>query len=323
MPGTIASLLASGTEIVCALGLRERLVGISHECDFPPDVRSLPVLTASRVDATAPSSEIDRSVRARAASGLSLYEIFADRLRALEPDLIVTQDQCRVCAVSLAQVEAEVRDLIGKAARIVSLQPHSLSDALDDVVRVAEAAGSKEAGARLRAWLRDRLNRLSSRANCSAGHQERRNRVLCLEWLDPPFLSGHWMPELVEVAGGEPASREEAAASQRAEWAELGRLEPDVIVLMPCGFDLERTLREAPSVLARPEVRDTQAFRSGEVWAVDGSAYFNRSGPRLVESAEILAAILHPGTFGAPPAEAARRLLDPERPAAAPARPGC
>ena len=317
----IASLLASGTEIVCALGLRDRLVGVSHECDYPPEVRGLPVLTAPRIDPGASSLLIDRAVSERAAAGLSLYEIFTERLRRAAPDLIVTQDQCRVCAVSLDEVKREARLLLGGAARVVSLSPHTLEDALDDVVRVAQAAGIAEEGRRVRAALRGRLDRLSSRANCSAGHLERRPTVACVEWLDPPFLSGHWMPGIVQVAGADlvppppetppaPAGGSgQARRAPRARWEEVAEARPDAIVLMPCGFDLTRTLAEAPAVLERPEVRATPAFRSGQIWAVDGNAYFNRSGPRLVESAEILAAILHPQTFGPPPAASARRLL--------------
>lgn len=310
-PPRIVSLLASGTEIVCALGLRRSLVGISHECDFPSDIRGLPILTAPRIDPRASSEAIDRGVRERLTAGLSLYEIFATRLRDLAPDLIVTQDQCDVCAVSLGQVEKEIRGLLGKECRVVSLSPHTLEEALNDVLRVAEAAGAPQAGSRVRAELRARLNRLASRANCSAGHLERRPRVLCLEWLDPPFLSGHWMPELVEAAGGDPAGARETAKSARAAWEDVAAADPDVIILLPCGFDLERTLAEAPAALARPGMRATTAFRTGQVWAVDGNAYFNRSGPRLVESAEILAAILHPQTFGSPPPGTAQRLKEP------------
>jgi iron complex transport system substrate-binding protein len=288
--------------------LREALVGISHECDFPPDVRSLPVLTAPRLDPRAPSADIDRAVRERLASGLSLYDIHLDRLREVSPDLIVTQDQCHVCAVSLEQVQAEVAGLLGSHARIVSLRPRTLGEALDDVIRVAEAAGVAARGREVRAALRRRLDLLASRANCSAGHKERRPEVLCLEWLDPPILSGNWMAEIVQVAGGGNIGAGAGDPSPRVEWNDVARAAPDVLLLLPCGFDLERTQSEAPAVLARPEVRDTPAFRSGQVWALDGNAYFNRSGPRLVESAEILAAILHPETFGEPPAAAARRL---------------
>jgi iron complex transport system substrate-binding protein len=306
----IASLLASGTEIVCALGLGDQLVGVSHECDYPPRVRGLPVLTAPRLDARASSAAIDRLVRERAAAGLSLYEILADRLRAAAPDLIVTQDQCRVCAVSLEQVRVEAEGMLGRDARIVSLSPHTLEEALDDVIRVAEGAGVPERGRALRRDLRYRLERLASRANCAAGHRERRPSVLCLEWLDPPFLSGHWMPELASMAGGEISDLPAGGRSASVDWRTVAAARPDVIVLMPCGFELERTLAEAPSALARPEVRDTPAFREGRVWAVDGNAYFNRSGPRLVESAEILASILHPDVFG-PPDPAAARRIDP------------
>jgi iron complex transport system substrate-binding protein len=304
----IASLLASGTEIVCALGLGDQLVGVSHECDYPPRVRGLPVLTAPRLDARAPSAEIDRRVRERAAAGLSLYEIFTNRLRDAAPDLIVTQDQCRVCAVSLEQVQEEVQGMLGRDVRVVSLSPHTLEDALDDVVRVAEAAGVAERGRALRRDLRSRLERLASRANCASGHRERRPSVLCLEWLDPPFLSGLWMPALVAAAGADIAGPETRGRSPAVDWKTVVAAQPDVLLLMPCGFDLARTLEEAPAVLARPEVRATPAFRNGQVWALDGNAYFNRSGPRLVESAEILAAILYSDVLGPPDPAAARRL---------------
>ncbi|MCZ6778105.1 MAG: cobalamin-binding protein [Acidobacteria bacterium] len=301
----IVTLLASGTEIVCLLGLRDRLVGISHECDYPPDVRGLPVLTEARVDGTESPAEIDRRVRQHVSSGLSLYAIDNDRMRQLQPDLIITQDQCRVCAVSLEQVEAEVRGWLGSDVRIVSLNPVRLRETLDDIDRVALAAGVSEKGGEVRASLEARLDRLVEK---TVPGRVKKPKVACLEWTDPPFLSGNWMPELVDISGGRSVGPAPGEHSPQVSWKDVADAEPDVLLILPCGFSLQRILGEAPAVLKRREVRGIPAARTGQIWALDGNAYFNRSGPRLVDSAEILGSVLHPELFGPPPSAAACRL---------------
>lgn len=279
MKQRIVTLLPAATEIVCALGLRERLVGRSHCCDFPEDIRGLPALTRARVDATRPSAELDAEVRRVSAAALPLYDLDADGLSALEPDLVVTQEACEVCAVSLAQVEATVRRArIG--AQIVSLQPTRLADVIGDVRRVAEACGVAERGQALSRALEERLARLAG------GAIGPRPRVAVVEWLDPLMLAGHWVPEAVEAAGGQALGPSPGVPSPYVTWDALRALEPDVIVVAPCGFDLERTRAEAAA-----HERALRAI-TPRVLLVDGNAYWNRPGPRLVDAAERLAAWL-------------------------------
>lgn len=279
-PATIISLIASATEIVCALGLRDRLVGVSHECDFPDDVKGLPVLSAPKVDPALPGGEIDRQVRRIAADGLSVYRILEDELARLRPDLIVTQDQCEVCAVSLGDVERAVGALTLKATRICSLRPDRLADVFEDFRRVGAAAGVPERGEALAASVGDRLEALRAKTSQAAD----RPSVACIEWLDPLMIAGGWMPELARIAGGEPVPADD----------------PDVIVIMPCGFTIDRTLAELEGSDAAAPLRRLRATREGRCFVVDGNAYFNRPGPRIADSAEILAGLLHPDPSGEP-----------------------
>jgi iron complex transport system substrate-binding protein len=289
----IVSLLPSATEIVCALGLRESLVGVSHECDFPADVVGLPVLTRSKLDAGRPSAEIDRDIKNLVGSGLGIYEIDVEMLRSLRPDLIVTQDQCDVCAVSYADVRAAVCELTDVATEIVSLRPARLDDVWRDVETVAAAAGITSRGTSVADALRARIAALAAR---TAGLAQ--PRLTCLEWLEPLMAAGNWVPDLAAAAG---ADCELAAAGAHSPWLELAAVladRPDVLCAMPCGFTLERSHRELAELLDDPRWQELPAVRSGRVFAVDGSAYFNRPGPRLVESAEILAALVHPDELG-------------------------
>jgi iron complex transport system substrate-binding protein len=289
----IVSLLPSATEILCALGLRERLVGVSHECDHPPDVAGLPVLTEPKLDPRRRSGEIDRDVRALVAEGLGVYRIRTDALAEVRPDLIVTQDQCDVCAVSLADVEAAARARLGAGVAIVSLRPARLGDVFDDIRRVAAASESEPAATELIAGLEERLGRLRARH----AHLRSRPRVACIEWLDPLMAAGHWIPDLVELAGGAYDLVRAGAPSPTLDWSALVAARPDVVVLMPCGFELEQTRRELSSLVARPEWRQLPAVRHRRAYAVDGNAYFNRPGPRIVDSAELLAGIVQPGFY--------------------------
>jgi iron complex transport system substrate-binding protein len=290
--GRVVSLLPSATEIVCALGAGDRLVGVSHECDHPPEVARLPALTASRLPGAGASGAVDRSVRDLLRAALAVYDLDVDRLAALEPDVIVTQDLCDVCAVSYGTVCAAVDRLAGRDVRVVSLHPRRLADIWDDVGRVAAALGREAAGEALVAGLRERLGRVERRA-AGAG----RPGVVSIEWFDPVMLGGTWMPELIGLAGGRPLG---VAAGERAptlDLAALGRLRPEVVVVKPCGYPLERTLTELdllPKVLPWD---DWPAVGNGRVYLADGNAYFNRSGPRIVDSAELLAACLHPDRF--------------------------
>ena len=295
-PASIVSLIASATEILCALGLRSQLVGVSHECDFPEDVKGLPVLSAPKVDPSLPSGEIDRRVRDIVAEGLSVYSIRTEELARLRPDLIVTQDQCDVCAVSLKDVEEAVAALTLKLTRVCSLRPNSLEDIVRDFRRVAAAAGVPARGEDLVASFGHRLTKVRETTAPAA----RRPTVACLEWLEPLMIAGGWMPELVRIAGGEPVIVTETERFLTVDWHILAESEPEVIVVMPCGFVIDRTLADLGGSRAAEALRGMHATRAGRCYLVDGNAYFNRPGPRIAESAEILAGLLHPELCGDP-----------------------
>jgi len=285
----IVSLLPSATEIVCGLGLRESLVAVSHECDHPADVAGLPVVTRAKIDVKRTSREIDTDIRALLRQGLGVYDIDTERLEQLAPDLIVTQDQCDVCAVSYDDVLAAVRKLTGTTVEIVSLRPSHLADVWDDIRRVGAAAGVSQRAHDLANHLGDRLVALGRRTR-----DLRRVRIACLEWLDPLMAAGNWIPELVELAGGTSDLAAAGRHSPLLDFETIVAFDPEVVCAMPCGFDLERTERELAALLREPRWRDLSAVSAGRCFAVDGNAYFNRPGPRLVESAEILAGLLHP-----------------------------
>jgi iron complex transport system substrate-binding protein len=289
----IVSLICSATEIVAALGHRDGLVGRSHECDYPPGVEALPVLTAPRFDTGGASADIDRRVKDIVGSGLAVYDVDEQQLHDLAPDVIVTQDQCDVCAVSLADVEAAVCGWTGRDTRIVSLKPEKLADVWDDIGAVARAVGAEDNGARLIAELKERIATIAARAQALPD----RPRVAVIEWIDPLMAGGNWMPELVALAGGANRLGEAGAHSDWITWAALAETDPEVIVVAPCGYDIDRAAAEMPSLEARPGWGDLSAVRNGRVAIADGHQFFNRPGPRLVESLEILAEIVHPDAF--------------------------
>jgi iron complex transport system substrate-binding protein len=291
----IVSLIASATEIVCALGARDRLVGRSHECDFPPDVLSLPALTAPKFKVEGTSAEIDARVRDIVREGLSVYRVDADALRALEPDVIVTQDHCEVCAVSLADVEAATCTWTGRPVRTVSLKPDSMADVCADIARVAHALGADAAGTELIGRMQARLDAVRAQV---AGRA--RPRVAFIEWVEPLMAGGNWMPELIEAAGGRNLFGEAGKHSGWMQWSELVAADPEVIVVAPCGYGLARCLEELPLLQARPGWADIAAVRQGRVCFADGNAYFNRPGPRLADSAEMLVEMIHPGAATQP-----------------------
>ncbi len=294
----IATLLPSATEIVCALGLAGEIVAVSHECDYPPEIGSRPVAVHSLVDSTAhASAEIDAAVEAALANGESLYRIDVETLAAARPDLLITQDLCEVCALPSLDVDAIVGALPG-SPRVLRLHPHTLDDILSNILLVGAATG-READARtVVAALRGRISRVEA-----AMRGRPRPRVFCMEWLDPPFCGGHWMPELVWLAGGQEAAGRPGRPSVRIAWPEIAQARPEVIVLTVCGFDVARTVREVAAVEARSEWRALPAVRAGRVYATDGGSYFSRPGPRIVDGLEILGAILHPAaaTWPTPP----------------------
>ena len=290
----IVSLIASATEIVCALGLRDRLVGRSHECDYPEDVLALPQLTAPKFKVEGTSAEIDARVQQIVRDGLSVYRVDGDALKALSPTAIVTQDHCEVCAVSLSDVEAATCTWTGQAVDIVSLKPDSMADVYADIRRVARALDSAPAGEALVSDMQTRIAAIARRVASAS-----RPRVAFIEWVEPLMAGGNWMPELVEAAGGINLF---GTAGKHSGWMQLEDLaaaDPDVILVGPCGYGLHRCLEERLLLQAKAGWRDLGAVRSGRVYFTDGNAYFNRPGPRLADSTEIIAEILHPDLFPA------------------------
>jgi iron complex transport system substrate-binding protein len=289
----IVSLLPSATEMVCAVGAAELLVGISHECDHPDDVRGRPVLTSARIDANGSSRAIDAAVRAVVHDALSIYRVDEALLAQLAPDVIVTQDLCEVCAVSLDDVRAAVARLAHRdQVRIVSLRPTRFADVLDDLERVAAALDRTDEGRSVRASLEARIADVAARARAAASTGGR-PRVVSIEWLDPIMLGGTWMPELIELAGGLAVGATAGAPAPTVTSAQLADLRPDVVVVKPCGFGVERTLAERALI----EETIVASVPGARVYVTDGNAFFNRPGPRLVESLEIMAACVHPEAF--------------------------
>jgi iron complex transport system substrate-binding protein len=286
----IISLIASGTEIVSAIGHGDELVGRSHECDFPPSVESLPVCSEPRIEIDVSSGEIDAQVRAAVGDALSVYRVFVDQLNDLRPTHIVTQSQCEVCAVSLNDVQQAVCEMIGSQPEIVTLAPMDLRDIWEDIRRVAAALGDVQRGDDFVHELQRRIKQVQAATAAVTA----RPKVVCLEWLDPLMSAGNWVPELVELAGGIPLLCESGKHSPYFGWNDLRRVDPDVIAIMPCGFDIARTSRELALLTENPAWKELNAVREGRVYITDGNQYFNRPGPRVVESAEILAEILHP-----------------------------
>jgi iron complex transport system substrate-binding protein len=289
----IVSLIASATEIVCALGFEEQLVGRSHECDFPASVRKLPVCTEPKFNVEGSSYQIDQRVKAILQESLSVYRVDADKLRALEPDIIVTQAQCEVCAVSLREVERVVCAWLSACPKLVSLMPNCLADVWTDIERVAEALDARDRGVELVQRLQGRMQAIADRARLLA----RKPTVACVEWIEPLMSAGNWMPELVELAGGVNLFGEAGKHSPWMTWEDLCRADPDVLVIQPCGFDIERSRRDLAALSDKPGWPTLRAVQSHCVYLADGNQYFNRPGPRLVESLEIVAELLHPNVF--------------------------
>lgn len=293
----IVSLLPSATEIVCALGMADDLVAVTHECDYPHAVRGKPAVTASLLDPAGDSATIDRLVAGSIHDHRGIYRLDEELLREARPDLILTQELCDVCAVSYSEVLRAARILPG-GTPVVSLEPRTLGDILETITLVGRLAGREEAAAAVVAGLQSRIDAVAARA-ATAGT---RPRVYCMEWIDPPFRAGHWIPELARLAGGAEVLGREGELSARVAWQEVAAAAPEIVVVMPCGFDTERAVRELAAVQGRPEWRGLPAVARGAVWATDGSAYFSRPGPRMVDGLEILAHALHPDLFPAPPA---------------------
>lgn len=284
----IVSLVPNGTEILFAVGAGDLVVGVSHECDFPPEARTRPVLTGSALTPGMSAAEVDQAVSAQVGSGLSLYTLDEARIAELAPDLIVTQELCPVCAVSTAQVDGAVRPL-PRCPELVSLDPRTLADVFADIRRVGAVTGHTAEAETLLRSLEERLDGVRARV---AGRP--RPRVVALEWLDPPFAGGHWVPEMVEIAGGIDVFARPGDHSRRLTWDDVQAADPDHIVVMPCGFD-EAGARDQIGLLADdPSWNALRAVREGRVHPVDANGCFSRPGPRLVDGIERLAAIFHP-----------------------------
>jgi iron complex transport system substrate-binding protein len=281
----IVSLIASATEIVHALGQLDNLVGRSHECDYPEQVKSLPVCTRPRIPVDGSSREIDQLVKDSARTSVSIYEVLGDVLERLEPTHILTQIQCEVCAVSLRDVEAAIARGMKGRPELVSLQPNSLSDIWDDFRRVAGALGIAERGEEVVRALQSRLR---------AENYGTSPRVACIEWIEPLMAAGNWTPELIQLAGGINLLGEAGKHSPWMTWEQLVAADPDVLIIAPCGFDLARTEQEMYWLTDRAAWRDLRAVRTNRAYLADGNQYFNRPGPRVVETFEILSEILHP-----------------------------
>jgi iron complex transport system substrate-binding protein len=293
----IASLVPSATEMLCALGLRDSVVAVTHECDYPEGIEQLPHLTRSVIPEDLSPAEIDAAVRERTQKGEAIYELDEELLHQLEPDLIVTQAVCEVCAVAFEDVRG-VAARLASQPNVVSLDPSTIGEVMGDIRTLAQATDSKDAGVDLVRELADRMDRMKLKLHGI----EPRPRVLALEWLDPPFTGGHWVPQMIDLAGGEDAIGFPGERSREATWDELAASQPDVIVSMPCGYYAERAAHEV--MQHRDEVASLGA---GQVVAVDAAAYFSRPGPRLVDGVELLAHILHPDLVDAPPRE---RLIE-------------
>ncbi|MCX9147104.1 ABC transporter substrate-binding protein [Erythrobacter sp. WG] len=285
-PIRIVSLLPSATETAVALGLQDNLVGRSHECDFPPAVKALPVCTSTKLEKGLTSQAIEDRVKAIVEKGLSVYDVDAPLLKSLRPDVILTQAQCAVCAVTPADLEEALATWVGAPPKLVSLAPDDLADVFGDLERVAEAAGVPQRAAAAAARMRAGLGALPAAPAV-------RPRMLAVEWLQPLMVAGNWVPELITAAGAEPLLADPGVHSHWIEAEAVSSADPDIIALMPCGYQLAQTLPEARALLAGAPWRDLRAVREGRVFAVDGHHLFNRPGPRLVESAEVLACLIH------------------------------
>ncbi len=289
----IVSLLPSATEIVCALGFEDQLVGRSHECDFPHSVTRLPALTSPKFNPEGTSAEVDRRVKTILSEALAVYRVDADRLRELHPDVIVTQSQCDVCAVSMREVEEAVAQWTGGRPKVISLAPYALRDVFNDMEHVAAELDAADRGSEFVGRLKERLAAIETRAAAAAA----RPRIALIEWIDPMMAAGNWMPELVAMAGGANLFGKAGEHSPWMKFEELIAADPEVILIAPCGFDMDRAAAEMPVLTGRPEWARLKAVRDRRVFLGEGNQYFNRPGPRIVESLEILAEILHPDLF--------------------------
>lgn len=298
----IVSLVPAGTEIAFALGAGDAVVAVTHDCDHPAPARRLPRITSSTIAPGSDSFAIDAQVRAALERGDSTFHLDAAALAAARPDVLLGQTLCEVCAVTIGQLPAT----LDPAPKVVPLDGHSLEGILEDIVRVGDALGRRDAASGLVADLRARMARVAALVSGA-----RRPRIVCLEWLAPLFNAGHWVPEQVAIAGGEDLLGAPLVPSTVVTFEQLVAADPELLFLLPCGFDAERAIREAAALTARPDWSTLAAVRNGETFALDGNAYFSRPGPRVVDGIELLASLMHPDLVSAPPMARALRLAVP------------
>lgn len=284
----IVSLLPSGTEIVAALGLEEQLGGITHECDFPPSIRGKPIVVRTWMNAESSSGEIDRIVQDASKEKRSLYIIDMERLRAIQPDVLVTQALCDVCSASRHELD-EIKDQLDREPEVLTLTGTDVNGILEDILLAGRVLEAEDAAEKVVGAMRERIEHVQRRVEPLP-----QVRVSCLEWIEPPMCIGHWMPDMVRLAGGVELLGRTHDHGRRIAWRDVASANPDKMILMPCGFDADRAVKEAGPVLGQAAVMGTNAGRAGEIYTGDGMAYFSRPGPRIVEGIETLAHILHP-----------------------------
>ena len=289
----IVSLIPSGTEMVCALDCHEQLKGRSHECDFPIGIRQLPICTAPNLSVDGTSQDIHERVSGILENSLSVYRVETDILRTLQPDIIVTQTQCDVCAVSFTDVEKALNESLNIQPTVISLHATNLQGVWDDLLRVAQALGKEQAGQQLLSSFQSRISAIADRCQKESPHLS----VACIEWMEPLMAAGNWVPELVQLAGGQSVFGEPGAHAPWITWEALAEANPDLVVLMPCGFSMARIEEEMFNLTKNPLWPTLKAVQNSQVYLTDGNQFFNRPGPRLVESLEILAEIFHPTCF--------------------------
>ena len=293
MEKRIVSLLPSCTEIICKLGYKENLVGISHECDYPNSISGLPVLTKARLSSKGTSIEINQSVTDLLQRGLSVYDVDASLLKSLSPDIIITQAQCEACAVSLDQVKDIVSNWTLNKTEIISLEPNTLNEVWLGFDIIAKTMNTPESSSILKSENNKRFKLLKDKLKGT----EQKPAVLCIEWIEPIMVAANWVPELVDLAGGKNVMSVSGTDSNFCSWDEIKKTNPEIIIMMPCGFGIERTFDDIHYLQNRKGWQELKAVKENKVFAVDGNQYFNRPGPRLVDSAEIMAEIIHPENF--------------------------
>lgn len=288
----IVSLLPSTTEIVAALGKKDQLVGRSHECNYPDGIQDLPACTEPKFNPDGSSYEIDQRVKALLQEGLSVYRVDEKQLKTLNPDIILTQDHCEVCAASFDEVEEAVQSTLGTNVEVISVSPTDLSSWVQSIRTIAEAIDAEEAAKDLTGRMKSELQAMQQKTI-----ELTPPKVLSIEWMDPLMTAGNWIPELVQIAGGIPVGSESGAHSPEISWDKIRRLNPDIITVIPCGYSIDETLSEISALTSRNGWSQLRAVKNKQVYIADGDHYFNRPGPRLVDSARILAEIIHPSLF--------------------------